>query len=622
MSELAYNYKGEAFAIPAEAAGWRVRRLRDGQRGQLDNVVSGDGIPLVVPIGVDFAGFRDAVGGQAGRYRLDLVTEHRHPLMGADAAYVTIASPLRNATPAVQAAPVDTLDDEPGDADGEITDSPVEALPLPPPVRAVRMATPAAPTAFARPTLPPWVSPAGTWPGLPVPGHLSGAEYLVAEALRGQMMAIQVLTGALSDRTAASAAHATQMIGAAAELVRAADGAAMPMRRPPPAPPSLPPPPTPPAPSTPPPPPAPLVYALPRNAMPFAVDDEGDEAADDPDTEGAGPSEQDMFAKVLAIADKVQGVVAPMADVARLVMGGYGNAAALGIRNAGEPAPVEVVDETEAPAAHADSATALPAHLCTSHMLLIAHELGDDGSLFRRLVMAMEPTERTALTSHLCGLPFDAAVAAAAAMLTRLRARRRTRATVAANAERCAPDASTDFDADTDPPQVDATAAADPVDDEQPASGERASAAVEPREVVADAPTLPALPVSPIPAPPPMRLPPLAGEPDVPFIAPEVPPSPPVLPGAQLAMVHTSALVPITNDRRPVTPPPGLTEADVTKRLMAIGRHLTMLEMLKVQALIGATPQAERDAWVARVIGLPPAEAAVIVRAELVRRGG
>lgn len=615
MSELAYNYKGEAFAIPAEAAGWRVRRLRDGQRGQLDNVVGADGIPLVLPIAVDFAAFRAAVSSQAGRYRLDLVTEHRHPITGVDAAYVTIAPPLRNAGPAVQVEPTDVQEEEPAGQDGDVADSDVVAVM---PARVPRSSSPAG--RFERPTLAPWVSPVGTWPGLPVPGHLSGAEYLVAEALRGQMMTIQVLTSALSDRTGASATHAGQMIGAAAELVRAADGAAMPMRRPPPPPPSAPPPP----PALPPPPtPAPVVYAMPRNAMPYQGDDDVGDGEVGDDVAATGPSEQDMFAKVLAIADKVQGVVAPMADVARLVMGGYGNQAALGIRNAGESAPVGGDDETEAPAAHADPATALPAHLCTSHMLLIAHELGDDGSHFRRLVMAMEPTERTALTSHLCGLPFDAAVAAAAAMLTRLRARRRTRATVAANAERCTPDASTEFDADAEPRQVDATAAAaaDPVDDEQPASSERGSAAFEPH-AVADAPTLPALPVSPIPAPPPMRLPPLAGEPDVPFIAPEVPPSPPVLPGAQLAMVHTSALVPITNDRRPVTPPPGLTEADVTKRLMAIGRHLTMLEMLKVQALIGATPQAERDAWVARVIDLPPAEAAVIVRAELVRRGG
>ncbi len=171
-------------------------------------------------------------------------------------------------------------------------------------------------------------APYGTWPALPRPDQMTGAEYLLAEALRGQVMTIHMLTTALADRGSSSAAGASQMIGAAVDLVRAADGAAMPLRRPPPPPPAVPPP-APPAPPATPSPEA-LMAALQRNAM-LAIDDDdagvGGDAAN-------GPTEQDMFAKVLAIADKVQGVIAPVADVARLVMGGFGNPAAL--RNAGE----------------------------------------------------------------------------------------------------------------------------------------------------------------------------------------------------------------------------------------------------------------------------------------------
>lgn len=162
---------------------------------------------------------------------------------------------------------------------------------------------------------------------------------------------------------------------------------------------------------------------MPRNGLPD-FDDE-DMALHDDEPAVDVPSDADMFAKVLAIADKVQGVIAPVADVARVVMGGFGNPAALRIAgDADEPAP--------APAPTAPVEVSIPSHLYTSHLMLIAHELDADGSRFRRLVMHMEPDARKALTTRLCALPLDEAVGEAAALLERLDARRRARAGAAA----------------------------------------------------------------------------------------------------------------------------------------------------------------------------------------------
>ncbi len=56
--------------------------------------------------------------------------------------------------------------------------------------------------------------------------------------------------------------------------------------------------------------------------------------------------------------------------------------------------------------------------------------------------------------------------------------------------------------------------------------------------------------------------------------------------------------------------------------MAAISKHLTVFDMLKVQSLLGVTPQAERDAWFAKLVGLPAADAAALIKAELARRGG
>lgn len=89
MSELAFNYQGERFIPPGEAAHWRVRRILDGQRGQLDVVRDVDGVPLIVPIEISHDEFRAAVGDQDGRYRLDALNAEKMPV-DVPAAYVTV----------------------------------------------------------------------------------------------------------------------------------------------------------------------------------------------------------------------------------------------------------------------------------------------------------------------------------------------------------------------------------------------------------------------------------------------------------------------------------------------------------------------------------------------------
>ncbi|MEZ4399129.1 MAG: hypothetical protein R3B06_03875 [Kofleriaceae bacterium] len=42
----------------------------------------------------------------------------------------------------------------------------------------------------------------------------------------------------------------------------------------------------------------------------------------------------------------------------------------------------------------------------------------------------------------------------------------------------------------------------------------------------------------------------------------------------------------------------------------------------EVQSLLGVTPQAARDAWFAKLVGLSAADAAALIKVELARRGG
>ncbi len=91
MSELAFNLNGERFELPAAAAFWRVRRLKDVPRGGPEVVFGRDGVPLVIPVDTDIEGFRQYVDYVPGRYRLDPVDERHKPLEGVPAAYIQVA---------------------------------------------------------------------------------------------------------------------------------------------------------------------------------------------------------------------------------------------------------------------------------------------------------------------------------------------------------------------------------------------------------------------------------------------------------------------------------------------------------------------------------------------------
>ncbi|MDQ3368477.1 MAG: hypothetical protein M3680_23875 [Myxococcota bacterium] len=87
MSDLAFNVNGEPFEAPANAAGWRVRRLK--QKGAPEVVYGRDGLPLVLPVDADLDDLRTEVG-IAGRYRLDPVDESHKPIANSSAGYVFV----------------------------------------------------------------------------------------------------------------------------------------------------------------------------------------------------------------------------------------------------------------------------------------------------------------------------------------------------------------------------------------------------------------------------------------------------------------------------------------------------------------------------------------------------
>lgn len=87
MSELAFNLNGDPFEVPANAAGWRVRRMK--QKGAPEVVYGRNGLPLVLPIEAELDDVRQEVGAP-GRYRLDPVDEASRPIAGAPAGYVFV----------------------------------------------------------------------------------------------------------------------------------------------------------------------------------------------------------------------------------------------------------------------------------------------------------------------------------------------------------------------------------------------------------------------------------------------------------------------------------------------------------------------------------------------------
>ena len=87
MSELAFNINGEAFEVPANASGWRVRKMR--AKGSPEVVYAREGQPLVLPIGAELDDLRSEVD-TTGRYRLDLVDQNNKPIEKAPSGYVQI----------------------------------------------------------------------------------------------------------------------------------------------------------------------------------------------------------------------------------------------------------------------------------------------------------------------------------------------------------------------------------------------------------------------------------------------------------------------------------------------------------------------------------------------------
>jgi hypothetical protein len=102
MSELAFNINGDPFDVPANAAGWRVRRMK--QKGAPEVVYGRSGLPLVLSIEADLDDVRQETG-LPGRYRLDPVDEGNRPIAGAAAGYVYIHNEAQGGSLATTSSP-------------------------------------------------------------------------------------------------------------------------------------------------------------------------------------------------------------------------------------------------------------------------------------------------------------------------------------------------------------------------------------------------------------------------------------------------------------------------------------------------------------------------------------
>lgn len=108
MSELAFNINGDPFDVPANAAGWRVRRMK--QKGAPEVVYGRNGLPLVLPIEADLDDVRQETG-VPGRYRLDPVDEGNRPITGAAAGYVFVHNEAQSIAQAATSSPRHELSD-------------------------------------------------------------------------------------------------------------------------------------------------------------------------------------------------------------------------------------------------------------------------------------------------------------------------------------------------------------------------------------------------------------------------------------------------------------------------------------------------------------------------------
>ncbi len=87
MSELAFNLNGDAFEVPPNAVGWRVRKMKS--KGAPEVAYGRNGQPLVLPLEADIDDLRAEVG-TAGRYRLDPIDDTNKPIANAPAGYVFV----------------------------------------------------------------------------------------------------------------------------------------------------------------------------------------------------------------------------------------------------------------------------------------------------------------------------------------------------------------------------------------------------------------------------------------------------------------------------------------------------------------------------------------------------
>jgi hypothetical protein len=103
MSELTFNANGEPFDWPHDVTDARVRRMKI--RGAPELVYGRDGRPAVVAASATIDELREAVGGVAGKYRLDPLNADGRLVEGAPAAYVQIVPVQPDAMLAPSAAP-------------------------------------------------------------------------------------------------------------------------------------------------------------------------------------------------------------------------------------------------------------------------------------------------------------------------------------------------------------------------------------------------------------------------------------------------------------------------------------------------------------------------------------
>jgi hypothetical protein len=87
MSELAFNLNGDAFDVPPNAVGWRVRKMKS--KGAPEVAYGRNGQPLVLAIEADVDDLRAEVNAP-GRYRLDPIDDENKTIAGAPAGYVMV----------------------------------------------------------------------------------------------------------------------------------------------------------------------------------------------------------------------------------------------------------------------------------------------------------------------------------------------------------------------------------------------------------------------------------------------------------------------------------------------------------------------------------------------------